>query len=64
MPASAHRDGDIHIRQVATGRHLRRLRGVQQPMTAAVFTDDQHLAAGGRDPDGGPPVHLWTIEAG
>jgi WD40 repeat protein len=59
--ASAHRDGNLHIWQVGTGQHLQRLRGVQESMTAVVFTDDHHLAAAGRDIDAGPPVYLWTI---
>lgn len=59
--ASAHRGGDVHVWEVDTGRHLRRLRGVQESMTAVVFTDDRRLAAAGRDVDSGPPVYLWTI---
>ncbi|MCG5217373.1 DUF4303 domain-containing protein [Streptosporangium soli] len=62
--ASAHDNGDVHTWEVGTGRHLQRLRGVQESMTAVVFVDGRRLAAAGRDVDAGPPVYLWTIAAG
>jgi WD40 repeat protein len=62
--ASAHDNGDVHIWEVGTGRHLQPLRGVQESMTAVVFIDDHHLAAAGRDVDAAQPVYLWTVTAG
>lgn len=62
--ASARDNGDVHLWETGTGRHLQRLRGVQESLSAVVFIDDRHLAAAGRDTDAGPPVHLWTITAG
>ncbi|GAA2070978.1 DUF4303 domain-containing protein [Actinomadura alba] len=54
-------NGDVHVWEVGTGRHLHRLRGAQESMSSVVFVDDHRLAAAGRDVDSGPPVHLWTI---
>lgn len=59
--ASAHHNGDVHVWDAATGAHRHRLRGVQEAMHAVVFLDDDHLAAGGRDVDCGPPVYVWTL---
>jgi transposase len=58
LSLSAHDNGDLHTWEVGTGRHLQRLRGVQESMTAIVFVDGHHLAAAGRDVDTGPPIHL------
>ncbi|MBE1532013.1 DUF4303 domain-containing protein [Actinomadura algeriensis] len=59
--ATAHADGDVHVWEVATGRHVRRLRGPQEAMNAVVWLDDARLAAAGRDVDAGPPVHVFRV---
>ncbi|MEV5828662.1 DUF4303 domain-containing protein [Spirillospora sp. NPDC052242] len=59
--ATAHEDGDVHVWEVGTGRHVRRLRGAQEAMNAVVWLDGARLAAAGRDVDAGPPVCVWTI---
>ncbi|WP_176611615.1 DUF4303 domain-containing protein [Actinomadura sp. WMMB 499] len=59
--ATAHEDGDVHVWEVGTGRHVRRLRGPQESMNAVVWLDDERLAAAGRDVDSGPPVRVWRV---
>ena len=59
--AAAHTSGDVHVWDVAGGRHLHRLRGRQEAMCAVAFLDGHRLAAAGRDVDSGPPVYVWTL---
>ncbi|TDC55318.1 DUF4303 domain-containing protein [Actinomadura sp. KC345] len=59
--AAAHTGGDVHVWEVAGGRHLHRLRGWQEAMCAVTFLDDRRLAAAGRDVDSGPPVYVWSL---
>ncbi|OLT14124.1 hypothetical protein BJF79_02820 [Actinomadura sp. CNU-125] len=59
--ATAHESGDVHVWEVGTGRHVRRLGGPQESMNAVVWLDDARLAAAGRDVDSGPPVHVFQL---
>ncbi|GGV16150.1 hypothetical protein GCM10010182_41150 [Actinomadura cremea] len=59
--ATAHEDGDVHVWEIGTGRHVRRLRGPQESMSAVVWLDGARLAAAGRDVDLGPPVHVFQL---
>ncbi|MEU6038487.1 WD40 repeat domain-containing protein [Actinomadura sp. NPDC047616] len=62
--AAAYTYGDVHVWGIESGLHLCRLRGAQESLGSVVFVDDHRLAAAGGDVDAGPPVHLWTINAG
>ncbi|WUI03031.1 DUF4303 domain-containing protein [Spirillospora sp. NBC_00431] len=59
--ASAHVGGAVNVWDVASARHLERLRGAPESMDAVVFVGDRRVAAAGRDVDSGPPVHIWTV---
>jgi hypothetical protein len=59
--ACAHSNGDVHVWNVGTGRHVRHLRGMQESMNAVAFLNDHSLAAAGRDVDFGPPVYVWPL---
>lgn len=60
--ACAHSNGDVHVWDAGTGRHVRQLRGLQESMSAVAFLDDHRLAAAGRDADSGPPCLCVVAE--
>ncbi|MFG2087540.1 MULTISPECIES: DUF4303 domain-containing protein [unclassified Spirillospora] len=59
--ACAHSNGDVHLWNAGTGRHVRHLRGLQESMAVVAFLDDHRLAAAGRDVESGPPVYVWPL---
>jgi len=54
-------DGTLKVWDVATEATVLDVHGRQEALLAVAWIDDERVAAGGRDPECGPPVYLWRL---
>jgi hypothetical protein len=54
-------DGTLKVWDVATKAAVLDVHGRQEALLALAWIDDQRVAAGGRDPERGPPVYVWRL---
>lgn len=59
--AAALGDGTLKVWSVASRETVLDVHGRQEALLAVTWLDDERVAAGGRDPDRGPPVYIWRL---
>ena len=59
--AAAFDDGMLRVWDVASGDAVLEVHGRQESLLDLAWLDEDRVAAGGRDPDRGPPVYVWKV---
>jgi len=54
-------DGTLKVWAVETEAKVLDVHGRQEVLLAVAWIDDARVAAGGRDPERGPPVYVWHV---
>lgn len=54
-------DGLLRVWSMATGGTVLEVNGRQESLLDLAWLDETRIAAGGRDPDRGAPVYVWTL---
>ncbi len=54
-------DGTLKVWNVDTKAKVLDVNGRQEALLAVAWIDDERVAAGGRDPERGPPVYVWRL---